>query len=87
MEGWQTGQIVADRYRLDKPIGSGGMGMVWRAEHIKLRSPVAIKVLPHRIASDDIRSARFIREAQAAAAIRSTNVVQVLDYGVDDGIA
>jgi serine/threonine-protein kinase len=68
-------------------IGSGGMGQVWRAEHIKLRSPVAIKVLPDSVTSDETRSARFMREAQAAAAIRSTNVVQVLDYGVDDGVA
>jgi serine/threonine-protein kinase len=63
------------------------MGEVWRAEHIKLRSPVAIKRLPPGVAADDVRSARFMREAQAAAAIRSTNVVQVLDYGVEDGVA
>ncbi len=87
MEGWETGHIVAERYRLEEPIGAGGMGMVWRAEHIQLRSPVAIKVLPRQVARDEARSARFIREAQAAAAIRSTNVVQVLDYGVEDGVA
>ncbi|MEM6931680.1 MAG: serine/threonine-protein kinase, partial [Myxococcota bacterium] len=63
------------------------MGEVWRAEHIKLASPVAIKVLPTSVAQEPKRSARFMREAQAAAAIRSTNVVHVLDYGVEDGIA
>jgi serine/threonine-protein kinase len=62
------------------------MGEVWRAEHIALRSPVAIKLLPRGVASDETRASRFMREAQAAAAIRSTNVVHVIDHGVEDGV-
>ncbi len=84
---WQPGYVVADRYRLDESIGSGGMGEVWRAEHVKLRSPVAIKLLLEEVTADEASSERFLREARAAAAIRSTNVVQVLDYGVEDGRA
>jgi serine/threonine-protein kinase len=79
--------LLAERYRLEERIGSGGMGEVWRAEHIKLRSPVAVKLMPDAVGGDEARSARFMREAQAAAAIRSTNVVHVLDYGVENGVA
>ncbi len=86
-QGWEPGKILADRYRIEEKIGSGGMGEVWRAQHIKLASPVAIKVLPAAVGDEPKRSARFMREAQAAAAIRSTNVVHVLDYGVEDGLA
>jgi serine/threonine protein kinase len=84
---WQAGYVVAERYELQEIIGSGGMGDVWRAQHLKLRSPVAIKVLRGAFSDDTDASTRFLREAQAAAALRSTNVVQVLDYGVDEGIA
>jgi serine/threonine protein kinase len=82
---WEAGQLLAERYRLETQIGSGGMGEVWRAEHVKLRSPVAVKLLHGSVEGDAERSARFLREAQAAAAIRSGNVVQVLDYGVEHG--
>jgi serine/threonine protein kinase len=84
---WQAGTLVNQRYRLDSVLRRGGMGSVWRAEHVELRSPVAIKVLEPEVARDPVMVQRFLREAQAAAALRSPNVVQILDYGVDQGQA
>jgi serine/threonine-protein kinase len=72
------------RYRLDSLLRRGGMGSVWRAEHLKLKSPLAIKVLEPEVADDPTMLRRFLREAQAAAALRSPNVVQIFDYGVDE---
>ncbi len=60
------------------------MGSVWRAEHVELGTPVAVKLIDPAIAMSPEATARFKREAQAAAALRSTHVVQVLDYGIDD---
>jgi serine/threonine-protein kinase len=61
------------------------MGSVWRAEHLTLHSAVAIKLMDPAIAETPEGAERFRREAQAAASLRSTHVVQVLDYGVEDG--
>jgi len=60
---------------------------VWRAEHVQLRSPVAIKLLDQAISDNQRVLARFMREAQAAALLRSPHVVQILDVGVEDGTA
>ena len=81
---WGAGTIVKERYRLEGLLRRGGMGSVWQAEHLELRSKVAIKILDPEIARDRVMVQRFLREAQAAAALRSQNVVQILDYGVDD---
>ena len=61
------------------------MGTVWLAQHLTLHSPVAIKLIEPAIASNPEALARFMREARAAAALRSPHVVQILDHGVDDG--
>ncbi|HYQ15044.1 MAG TPA: serine/threonine-protein kinase, partial [Polyangiaceae bacterium] len=79
-------QILAGKYRLIRQLGQGGMGSVWLAEHLALRSPVAIKLIEPSIATNPEALARFLREAQAAAALRSPHVVQILDYGVDAGV-
>jgi serine/threonine-protein kinase len=76
--------VILGRYRLESLLRRGGMGSVWRAEHLKLKSPVAIKVLEAEVATDPAAVQRFLREAQAAAALRSPNVVQIFDYGVDE---
>src|SRR4051794_40301747 len=79
-------QILAGKYRLIRKLGQGGMGSVWYADHLALNSPVAIKVVDPEIASHPDALARFMREAQAAASLRSPHVVQIFDYGVDDGV-
>jgi eukaryotic-like serine/threonine-protein kinase len=78
--------VLAGKYRLVRQLGQGGMGSVWLAEHLTLRSPVAIKLIEPSIAANPEALARFLREAQAAASLRSPHVVQVLDYGVDTGV-
>lgn len=64
-------------------LGRGGMGTVWRAEHLDLGTPAAVKLIDESFAQSPEALTRFRREAQAAASLRSANVVQILDYGVD----
>jgi len=79
-------RTIAGKYCLLHELGRGGMGSVWAAEHINLRSQVAIKLIePHALATPHVQE-RFAREARALARLRSANIVQVLDYGVDSGI-
>ncbi|MCH2110316.1 MAG: protein kinase, partial [Polyangiaceae bacterium] len=58
---------------------------VYRAEHLVLKAPVAVKVIDRAVAEGDLALARFVREAQAAAALRSPHVVQIIDSGTDGG--
>lgn len=76
--------VLAGRYRLERQLGKGGMGSVWLAEHLSLRSWVAVKLMDPAIAATPEGAERFRREAQAAASLRSAHVVQVLDYGVHE---
>ena len=82
----EAGTVIADRYRLEEQIGSGAMGTVWRAEHLTLKVPVAVKTIREHLLSSPDALTRFMREARAAASIRSTHVVQILDHGVHDGV-
>jgi serine/threonine protein kinase len=59
------------------------MGTVYKATHLVLQAPVAVKVIDREVAEGDVAIARFMREAQAAASLRSPHVVQILDYGTD----
>ena len=81
----QAGTVIAGKVRLEHLLTRGGMGSVWRAYHLSLEVPVAVKFLQHAWAAADDTLTRFGREAKAAAQIRSSNVVQVLDHGVDRG--
>lgn len=79
--GIHAGRTIAGKYRLDERIGAGGMGEVYRGEHLALHMPVAIKVLHgHRAADPDIVR-RFYREARASAQLNHPHVVRVLDFG------
>jgi serine/threonine protein kinase len=81
-----AGECIAGRYRLECPLGEGGMGSVWRARHLELDTPVAIKFQhAHRTHSKGA-AARFRREARAAARLRSPHVVRVVDFGFDSGV-
>ncbi|WP_398954928.1 serine/threonine-protein kinase [Streptomyces sp. GC420] len=74
---------MADRYRLDSPLGRGGMGEVWRATDEVLGRPVAVKLLIGD-GDDSSAAARFRMEAQTAARLNHPNVVGVFDFGLWD---
>ena len=74
------------RYRVLEPLGRGGMARVYRAYHPQLDRYVAIKVLRSDLVDDEEFLARFRREAQAVAALRHPNIVQVYDFDVQDGL-
>src|SRR5262245_31000765 len=64
---FQNGEVVGARYRIDRVIGEGSMGVIVAATHIELDEPVAIKFLKHEFAIDRTIVGRFAREAKAAA--------------------
>ena len=72
-------------YRIESQLGAGGMGEVYRATHIRLNRPAAIKVLHANQAADPTFQARFLREARAAAALSHPNIVEVFDFGEENG--
>jgi serine/threonine protein kinase len=78
----REGAVIADRFRLIRMLGEGGMGEVWAAQHASLDIPCAVKFIHAESADNPDVRARFEREAKAAAQLRSSNVVQILDYGV-----
>jgi serine/threonine protein kinase len=78
---WLLPRDIAGRYRLDKVIGEGGMGTVFRASDELLCRPVALKIIKAEHASDPGLRLRFEREAQAAARIEHHGVVGVFDFG------
>ncbi len=79
--------IGGGRYKIVRLIGQGGMGEVYEAEHTALRKRVAIKTLSSAIAFAPGARERFLREARAASGIRSNNVVDISDFGMDpDGL-
>ncbi|HET7452797.1 MAG TPA: serine/threonine-protein kinase, partial [Thermoanaerobaculia bacterium] len=72
-------------YEILSPLGSGGMGEVYRARDAKLHREVAVKVLPESIASDPDALARFEREARAVAALNHPNILSIFDFGSHEG--
>src|SRR6267142_1444342 len=78
--------ILDARYQLESRLGQGGMGVVFRARHIFLKTSHAIKViLPDLVGNDPMLVTRFRQEALAAAAIRHQNIIAVTDFGVVRG--
>src|ERR1700733_10881927 len=72
-------------YEVLDPLGSGGMGEVYRARDSVLKREVAIKVLPFVVSQDPDRLRRFEQEAQAAAALNHPNILAVHQFGNHDG--
>jgi serine/threonine-protein kinase len=81
-----VGTTVAGRYRIERLLGSGGMGAVYRAEHVHMRKTVALKVLHKEFLGVNEVVARFEREAIAAGRIEHANVAPATDFGkLEDG--
>jgi serine/threonine-protein kinase len=77
----EVGQVLVGKYRVERQIGRGGMGVVLAATHLQLEHLVAIKVLRRDLLEDDKALTRLLSEARAAAKIRSEHVARVLDVG------
>lgn len=76
-----VGYTLDDKYRLEERLGIGGMGTVYRARHLLIDRPVAVKVLNQRFVEDEAARTRFRREARAAGRLQHTNAVTVTDFG------
>jgi serine/threonine-protein kinase len=73
-------------FRVLSKLGEGGMGVVYKAEDEKLRRPVALKVLPEAFLADRDRRARFLREAQAAAAVTHPGIAAIYEIGEEGDV-
>jgi eukaryotic-like serine/threonine-protein kinase len=81
------GRTLDEKYRLDARLGTGGMGTVYRATHLLIDRPVAVKVLNPRYVEDEEAQTRFRREARAAGRLQHVNAVTVTDFGTtSDGL-
>src|ERR1700691_4605063 len=79
--GVREGDILAGKYRVERVLGIGGMGVVVAAHHIQLDEKVALKfLLPDALHNSDT-VARFAREARAAVKIKSEHVARIIDVG------
>jgi serine/threonine-protein kinase len=76
-----VGRLIADRYRVLAPLGRGGMGAVYRVEHVMLKKELALKFLHPELGRLDEVARRFEREAEAAARLDHPNIVNVTDFG------
>ena len=77
-------QVVADRYRVIAKLASGGMGEVYRVDHVELGKPFALKVMRKEMSSDPEFVERFKREAITASRIGQQNIVDISDFGRTD---
>lgn len=76
-----VGLIIDNKYRIESKIARGGTGMVYKAMHIQLNTPVAIKIIHPHLANDPKAVERFRREALMTMKIRHTNAIAIMDFG------
>jgi serine/threonine protein kinase len=81
---FREGDVIAGKYRIERVLGEGGMGVVVAAQHLELERRVAVKFLLPEIAKRSDAAERFRREARAAVKITSEHVARVSDVGTDD---
>ncbi len=80
-----VGAVLADRWKLVRPIGAGGMGVVYEALHTTLGKRCAVKVLREQVSRDADVVQRFQREAQSASRIGHENIIEIIDFGLTPG--
>ncbi|MBP8196043.1 MAG: protein kinase [Deltaproteobacteria bacterium] len=76
------GTTIDGRYAIEARLGEGGMGVVYKARHVLIDKPVAIKILRKEAAQDTAAVQRFIQEAKSASKIGHSNIVDITDFGV-----
>lgn len=81
IQNTRIGAVLADKYEVVEHLGSGGMGVVVRARHLRLQRDVALKLIRPKSAHDDDLRTRFAREARVAATLRSPHINRVIDLG------
>jgi serine/threonine protein kinase len=79
-----VGSIISERYELVAKLGSGGMGVVYKARHLALNKLFAIKIVSDHLASQDEFRLRFDREAKSASMLDHPNLVSITDYGTTE---
>jgi len=79
------GEVLANRYRIESRLGGGAMGEVFKARHVKMGRPFAVKVLHQRLLEDPKILQRFEREAELAGRLHHPNVIGVVDVGETAG--
>lgn len=77
----QVGEILAGKYRIERQIAEGGMGVVMAAHHVQLGTPVAVKILKPEVCREADSVARFVREARIAASLANDHIARVQDVG------
>jgi len=80
------GSIIGGKYRIIEKLGSGGMGGVYKAEHLLMNRLVAVKLLRSNLLQDEVLLKRFHHEAKSASQISHPNAVTLYDYGVENGL-
>ena len=81
----RAGMVIAGKYKVVEELGHGGMGVVHKAEDVKLRRSVALKFLPPHLMDSPELKERFLVEAQAAAALNHPNICVIHEVGEDEG--
>ena len=81
-----VGRTLAARYRLVRPLGSGGMALVYLAQHVMIDRLSAIKLLRRDLGMSATHRERFLREARAVNRINHPNIVEITDFGESDGL-
>jgi serine/threonine-protein kinase len=77
------GQVIAGNFRVEKLIGTGAMGNVYKCEQLSLNKAVAVKILHHHLMNDETLVMRFQREAKSASLLNHPNSIQIIDSGQD----